>query len=228
MNISEFSALDHLARSCQAADNSMLSADQLKSILLSATYKVQEESYNTDGLIAFAQTLATQINENVPDINAMAFEKVLSIWKQALAAPNGELFSVNEVEAAIEEVTPYLTPEITETVNHELSTAKTSNNKIVKAVLVKILELIVIPLILSLVTNQMATKEHDHKEEAHWAAMEEYQQSSLSTNQEIIELLKELKNASDVKVDVVDEADHLGQTIIDSVDSGVDIVHPEK
>lgn len=211
MNISENPALDQLAQFCQEIGNSVSSVEQLGSILLSAVPSAQETSYNTEALVAFAKSLASQTNKIDSEPNAKVLEKILLIWNQALAMSDDEQISIDEAEDVLKEAKPFLPPEITRAVNYELETTKSTSNKIVKTIFVKILELIIIPIAVNFISNQITTKDHDcHncKEEAHCAVVEQNQ--NCSTNSEYF---------ADSQSEVFDEAVHIADSSIDSSDS---------
>lgn len=204
MITSENPALEQLAQSCQELGRSVLSTEQLKSILLSAAYKIPEVHVDTDGL-----------------------KKALLIFEQIPKFPDDALIPVEEVEASLEEIKPYLSSDINETVSREISAVKTPDNKIQQSHWKKfILENIIIPIIVSLIVSgveQIASKERDRKEETHWSTTAEYQQEALTIEKRILELLEEGQNTSDIRVEIGDESIYAEQHIVDSVDSDVDI-----
>lgn len=203
MITSENPALEQLAQSCQEIGSFILSTEQLKNILLSATYKVPETSVNTEGL-----------------------KRALLILDQALKLPNDTWIPFEEVEASLEDVKPYLSSDINETISREISAAKTPDNKIQQSHWKKfVLESIITPVIVSLITsgvNQIASKERDRKEETYWSTTAEYQQEALTIERRILESLKEGQDTSDIHVEIGDEPIYAEQHIVDSVDSDVD------
>ena len=203
MNNSKNSVLDQLAQSCCETGSSVLSTEQLRSILLSAAYKVPDMPVNTEGL-----------------------KKALLIFDQALKLPDNAWISFEEVEASLEDVKPYLSPDINETINREISAAKTPDNKIQQIRWKKfILESIITPVIVSLITsgvNRIASKERDRKEETSWSTTAEYQQEDLAIEKRILELLEEGQDTSDIHVEIGDEPIYAEQRIVDSVNSDID------
>lgn len=202
MNNSKDSVLDQLAQSCCEAGSSVLSTEQLKNILLSAACKVPDIPVNTEGL-----------------------KRALLILDQALKLPDDTWISFEEVEASLEDLKPYLSPDINETINREISAEKTPDNKIQQSRWKKfILESIITPVIVSLITsgvNRIASKERDRKEETSWSTTAEYQQEDLAIEKRILELLEEGQDTSDIHVEIGDESIYAEQHIVDSVDSDI-------
>lgn len=203
MITSENPALDQLAQSCQEIGDSILSTEQLKNVLLSAAYKIPEVHVDTEGL-----------------------KKALLIFEQALKLSDDTWISFEEVEASLEEIKPYISSDINETVSCEISAAKTPDNKIQQSHWKKILETILISMVAPFMifgAEQIASREHNCKEEAYWSATEEYQQEDLAIKKRILELLEETQDASDLHSEIRDESHHTEQHIVDSSDSDVDI-----
>ena len=116
MNNSKNSVLDQLAQSCCETGSSVLSTEQLRSILLSAAYKVPDMPVNTEGL-----------------------KKALLIFDQALKLPDDAWISFEEAKTVVDDVKPYLPPETVQSLESKMEKSKTSDHKISKEVWIGIL-----------------------------------------------------------------------------------------
>lgn len=119
------------------------------------------------------------------------------IWAEA----SGETaVPLDETQAVIEEVKPYLPAEAAETLDTKITEAKTPDNKLT-------LDrwLAIIGILVSLLTafySQASSAEHEKKEEAAWSAAAEYQQENLALQKEnnalqqkILECMEEMQNS---------------------------------
>lgn len=126
-----------------------------------------------------------------------------------------------KLQPALDEVERRLPKEAAEVVNAKVAKSKTEDNKISLGSWIEIVGILVT--ILLFLAEQALSSEHDKKEEAYWAATNEYQQESLelqredvSLKKEILDYFKDLQGNSfgtnDVSEDVCDPVDSQTET----------------
>lgn len=95
-----------------------------------------------------------------------------------------------KIQPALDEVKRSLPKEAAEVINVKIAESKTADNKISLGNWIEIVGILVT--ILLFLAEQTLSSEHDKKEEAYWAATNEYQQESLELQREDISLKKEI------------------------------------
>lgn len=103
---------------------------------------------------------------------------------------NHTVITVKEAKELVNDVEPYLPANVTKAVQTEIEKKKTPDDKISRSDWISIIGILVT--ILLLFAEQALSSEHDQKEEAYWAATNEYQQESLELQKEDIALKQEI------------------------------------
>lgn len=142
---------------------------------------------------------------------------------------------IEKVQPVLDEMERCLPREVAEVVDDKVANSKTLNNKLSLSDWIAIVGIFVS--IIVFFAEQASSNEHDRKEEAHWSAMEEYQQEMLdyqkqeaerseSFQQSVEEHFKVVENfderiakALEVIANQAVELDDQSQSIIDPVDS---------
>lgn len=166
-----------------------------------------------------------QFEENVRNMEPETLEKTMSFLADQLCdAFDDALVSVETAQETIDEVTPYIPTNVTESIRCKIEKSKTSNNEIPRSDWIAIIGIIVT--VLLFVAGQVASNKHEQNEEALWAATAEYQQESLELQRRDVELKQEfldyLQNLQSDSVEVRDVAENISnaeQHIQELVDS---------
>ena len=165
--------------------------DSVKEMAASINIEISE-SFKTS-LAKFISTVGVDVSAELRRISPEILNKIQE---------NAEI-SVEDARAVVEEVKPYLPPEVTESVKTKIEKTKTQDNKLSWSDWIAIAGVIVT--ILLFIAGQVSSDEHDQNEESFWSASAQYQQESLDLQKREAEHSEEFRQRAEEHFEITEE-----------------------